>query len=404
MGNVRKHRFESRLTPLAVKRLKRPGYHADGAGLYLQVSESGAKSWVLRYTLFGKKHEMGLGSVTTYDVVDARERARKYRKLVDDSIDPIAHRNAEHAQREAEQAQRRTFREACEEYVAAHKKDWKNEKHRDQWLNTLESYAWPSMGHKDVSAITKADILAAVDPIWREKHETALRLRGRIKSVLEWAAARDWRKDHNPNLWNEVARALPKVSRKRQTTHFAAAPYSDVAGLLATVKGGTSSDLVKLLFEFTVLTCVRSGEARGARWSEIDLTAKVWTVPKSRMKAGVEHRVPLVPRAVAILKAAKKLAPQSDLVFPNGKGNEFSDMTLTQILRRMNLNYTMHGFRSSFRDWAAEKTKHPREAIEFALAHTVDNKTEASYFRSDLFARRRKLMTDWAKFVAGGAK
>ena len=403
MGHTRRHRFDSRLTPLAVRKTTRPGYHADGAGLYLQVSETGAKSWVLRYSLFGRKREMGIGSLTKFNIGEARERARKFRQLVDDGIDPIEYRSADLARRESEAAQRRTFREASVEYVAAHKKDWKNEKHRDQWTNTLETYAWPSMGQLDVSEVQKAHILAVLDPLWREKHETALRLKGRIKAVLEWAAARDWRKDHNPNLWNEVNRALPKVSRSRQTTHFSACPFADVPALLTTIKAGTSSDLVKLMFEYTVLTAVRSGEARGARWSEIDLDGKVWTIPPERMKAASEHRVPLVPRAVAILKAAKKLAPKSDLVFPNAKGTEFSDMTLTAILRRMKLDYTVHGFRSSFRDWAADKTDHPREAIEFALAHTVENKTEASYFRSDLFDRRRKLMAAWAKYLAGGA-
>ena len=405
MGNTRKARFDSRLSALAAERLKTPGYHADGAGLYLQVTETGARSWLLVYRLFGKRREMGLGSFSDFKLAEARERARKYRQLVTDGIDPIEHRRIEMAQRRQEAAQRHTFEQAATEYVNAHKSEWKNAKHRDQWTNTLKAYAYPSIGPRDVAHVTKAEILAILSPLWTTKHETALRLKQRIHAVLDWAAAHDWRRNHNPALWDEIERALPRVSRARKAQHFVACPYADVPKVLKDVRASTATDPVKLLFELVVIAAVRSGEGRGARWSEFDLKAKTWTIPAERMKGKKEHRIPLSPRAVAIVKAARKLAPTNELLFPNGAGNPFSDMTLTALLRRLGHEaMTVHGFRSSFRDWSAEKTSHPREVVEFALAHAVEGKTEAAYFRSDLFERRRLLMTDWAKHCATAEK
>ena len=406
MGTNRKPRLYGQLTPLAVRRLSKAGYHADGAGLYLQVLESGARSWVLKYTLFGRKREMGLGSCKTYTIDEARERARKYRQLVDDGIDPIAQRDQEKAQRRAESGQRKTFEEAAREYVRQHQGRWRNAKHAAQWTTTLEVHAYPIIGGRDVNSITKADILSVLDPIASEKAETASRIRQRIKAVLDWSAARDWRRNHNPAMWDEIARAVPIVPKARRTKHFAACAYADVPATLQAVRASTATDLVKLMFEFTVLTAARSGEVRGMTWGEVNAKAHTWTVPAGRMKANREHRVPLSFQASDLLKRAHKLTAKhddADLVFPNSTGKAYSDMVFTALLRRLGYAFTMHGYRSSFRDWAGETTAYPRDVIEAALAHQLQDKTEAAYFRSDLFDKRRALMNDWAQHCASTA-
>lgn len=407
MGSIRKARLYGKLTPLAVRRLSRPGYHADGAGLYLQVGDGGARSWVLKYHLHGRVREMGLGSVKTYTVDEARERARKYRQLVDDGIDPIEHRRNEKAQRAVEAGQRKTFEEAAREYVRLHQGRWRNAKHAQQWTNTLQVHAYPTIGQRDVDSITKADILAILEPIASDKAETASRIRQRIRAVLDWSAARDWRRNHNPALWDEVARALPIVPKAKRTRHFAACAYAEVGSVIHAVRESTATDLVKLAFEFIVLTAARSGEVRGMTWGEVDLKGKTWIVPPARMKAHREHRVPLSERAAEILKAAFKLTAKhdaGDLVFPTAKGKAYSDMVFTALIRRLGYEFTVHGFRSSFRDWAGETTGHPRDVIEAALAHQLQDKTEAAYFRSDLFEKRRALMVDWAAHCAGGGQ
>lgn len=403
MGDVRKGRFESRLTPLAVRRLKKPGLHADGHGLYLQVGESGARSWVMRFSLHGRTREMGLGKTATIPIDIAREAARAARQLVRDGIDPIEQRRAMLDQRAAEAGQRKTFAEAAQAYVRLKKDGWRNAKHAQQWTNTLEVHAYPLIGKRDVSSISKADIIAILEPIAATKPETASRVRQRIRAVLDLAAARDWRRNHNPRLWDEIAQALPIVPKAKRTKHFIACAYADVPTILQQVQDSTATEPVKLLFELTVITAVRSGESRHARWSEIDLASRTWTIPKERMKAHREHRIPLTDRAVEIIKVARKIAPEGDLLFATGKGTSFSDMTLTALLRRLGHDaITVHGFRSAFRDWAGETTAHPRDVIEAALAHQVENKTEAAYFRSDLFEKRRLLMSDWSKHCAGG--
>jgi integrase len=374
--------------------------------LYLQVLDTGARSWVLKFVLFGRRHEMGLGSAKTYTLDDARERARKYRKLVDDGLNPIEHRDREKQQRRVEAGQRKTFEEAAREYVRLHQGRWRNAKHAQQWTNTLQVHVYPLIGERDVDTITKADVLTVLEPIASEKAETASRIRQRIRAVLDWSAARDWRRNHNPAMWDEIAHALPIVPKKKRTKHFAACAYAAVPATVLAVRESTATELVKLMFEFTVLTAARSGEVRGMCWGEVDTKTKTWIVPPQRMKAGREQRVPLTERAVAILKRAHKLTEQhgaGDLVFPNGKGKAYSDMVFTALLRRLKYEFTMHGFRSSFRDWAAETTAHPRDVIEAALAHQLENATEAAYFRSDLFEKRRVLMDDWARHCAGGA-
>ncbi|WP_229207718.1 MULTISPECIES: site-specific integrase [unclassified Duganella] len=396
------------MTAVAVNAKKTRGYYADGNGLYLQVGKphevdgkqkAGSKSWVFRYTLHGKAREMGLGSITTYSLAEAREQARKCRQQLDAGVDPIEHRANERIQLRVATAQRRTFAECAAEYHKLHADGWKNTKHADQWINTLKTYAYPIFGDRDVSDVSKADVLRSLEPIWATKAETASRVRQRIRAVLDWAAARDYRKNHDPHLWDQIGRALPKTKDIKKSTHFAACPYPKIAATIASISSASVGAGVKAAMEFIILTACRSGEARGATWAEIDFENQRWVIPAERMKASKEHRVPLSPRALKLLKGQERL--HDELVFPNDKGRQYSDMTFTMALRRLGHEFTVHGFRSTFRDWAAEQTAYPREVCEAALAHVSGkDATEAAYFRSDLFEKRRQLMADWATYCA----
>jgi integrase len=396
----------NRLTPLAIKAKKEPGYYPDGAGLYLQISIRGSKSWVLRFMLNGKSREMGLGSLTTYTLAEAREKAKKCRQQLDDGLDPITVRNEQRAANILATTQGKTFQECAAEYHKLHAHSWKNAKHADQWINTLTSYAFPAFGAKDVSDVSKADILGVLEPIWMTKSETASRVRQRIRAVLDWAAARDHRSGHDPRLWDQVTAALPKARDVKKTKHFESCPYASIKPALQSIKDSSASDRVKLAIEFTVLTAVRSGETRGARWSEIDWEGKRWVIPAERMKAAREHRVPLSEPALQILRTMREVTGDQDLIFASERRKAFSDMTFTMLLRRLGHTFTIHGFRSTFRDWSAEQTAYPREVCEAALAHATKDATEAAYFRSDLFEKRREMMQEWANYidrpVAGG--
>jgi len=386
-----------RISAVGIKHLKEPGYYADGDGLYLQVSPAGTKSWIFRFMLNKRAREMGLGSLSTFTLAEARERVRKYRQMLADGIDPIEQRQAERNKNIVENTQRRTFEQCAQEYYELHMGSWKSGKHTDQWMNTLTNYAFPIFGKKDVSSVSKADVLLAIEPIWATKTETASRVRQRIRAVLEWATARDYRRGHDPNMWDQISRSLPKSKDIKKTKHFAACPYSAVYDAIQSIKTSPAGDTVKLAFEFIILTAARSGEVRGAKWSEIDLENKRWTIPGERMKSAKEHRVPLSPRAMEILEAMR--GRDSDLVFPSDKNKPYSDMAFTMLLRRLGHEFTVHGFRSTFRDWSAEQTAFPREVCEAALAHTSGkDATEAAYFRSDLFEKRRQLMDAWAMY------
>lgn len=280
---------------------------------------------------------------------------------------------------------------------------WKNEKHGAQWINTLSTYAFPVFGSKEISAVSKADVLAVLEPIWTTKAETASRVRQRIRAVLDWAAARDYRHGHDPHLWDQVARSLPNSKDVKKAKHFAACPYKEIHDALQAIGQSPASDKVKLALHFIILTAARSGEVRGARWSEIGWDEKRWTIPAERMKAGLEHRIPLSTSALEILKTMRRHGNELDdgLIFPSDRDKPFSDMTFTMLLRRLDLPFTVHGFRSTFRDWAAEQTAFPREVCEAALAHVSGkDATEAAYFRSDLFEKRRELMQAWAQYCA----
>jgi integrase len=342
---------------------------------------------------------MGIGSIVTYSLAEARDQARKCRQQLDAGIDPIEHRNNERAQLKLATSQRRTFAQCAVEYHRLHADGWKNAKHADQWINTLTTYAYPIFGDRDVSDVSKADVLSALEPIWTSKPETASRVRQRIRAVLDWAAARDYRQGHDPHLWDQISRALPKTKDIKKSSHFAACKYMDIAAAIESVAAANVGDSVKAAMEFIILTACRSGEARGATWAEIDLVDAKWVIPAGRMKAGKEHRVPLSPRIIEILKTQQ--GRHAELVFPSDKGKPYSDMTFTMALRRLGLEFTVHGFRSTFRDWAAEQTAYPREVCEAALAHVSSkDATEAAYFRSDLFEKRREMMVAWATFCA----
>jgi len=394
-------------------RSKKPGYYLDGNGLYLQVSKTGSRSWIFRYTLNGRTREMGLGSLTAFGLAQARERAQRARQLLADGIDPIDKRTEEQkaiaAYRTAERARSKTFEDAAREYHEASADEWKNAKHAAQWINTLTQYAYPKFGALPVGDVGKAEIVSAIAPLWKTKAETASRLLQRIRTVLNFAAARDYSPGKDAEFWQQVRLSLGPNDRARKVEHHNSCPYPLAGAVLKEVAAGPSSAIVKLAFEFTVLTAARSGETRGALWSEIDEDRLCWNIPEERMKAGRPHNVPLSARAVEVLSQAKQLrdegAVRSDmgLIFPNTQGLPLSDMVFTQLLRRMRVEYTMHGFRASFRTWGSEQTKYPHEMLEFALAHTVGDQTVRSYMRTDMLERRRQLMDDWSSFVAANS-
>lgn len=390
----------NKLSAAFVAKTNKPGRYADGGGLYLQVSQFGTKAWLYRFMINGTARQMGLGSVNTFSLKEARERALKARQLVADGIDPIKTKNAQRARLKAERAKSISFKEAAAKYIAAHEAGWKNDKHGQQWANTLETYAYPVMGDLPVAEIDTAHVLQVLEPIWREKTETASRVRGRMESVLNWATAREFRKGDNPARWRgHLDKLLPAPPKVKKVRNQPALPYAELPGFMGSLreKEGVSAQAL----EFTILCAVRTGETIGARWSEIDMQAGIWTIPAERMKAGREHRVPLTDRALEILKALPREGRGDGFVFPGArKGKGLSNMAMLELLRGMKPGITVHGFRSTFRDWAAEQTNFPRELAEAALAHVLADKTEAAYLRTDRLEKRRRLMAEWAKFCA----
>lgn len=388
------------LTPLEVKRLSQPGLHAAGgvAGLLLQVTTSGAKSWVLRAMVGNKRRDIGLGGYPTVPLATARDKAREARELIAKGIDPVEQKKAARAQLIASQGKAVTFKEAARDYIATHQSSWKNAKHAAQWTSTLETYAYPIIGSIQVSDIELAHILKVLKPIWETKNETAMRLRGRLEMVLDAAKVQGLREGENPARWKgHLENVLANISRKARTKHHAALPYDDMGAFMADLRKVEGMSARAL--EFAILTATRSGEVRGATWAEIDLGKALWIIPKERMKAGKEHHVPLSPAAVELLKALPKIEG-NPYVFP-GRKAQLSDMSLTAVLKRMQRgDLTAHGFRSSFRDWAGERTNYPREVCEHALAHQLKDKAEAAYQRGSLFDKRRGLMNDWAKYCS----
>lgn len=342
---------------------------------------------------------MGLGSVVDRTLSEVREQARKYRQQLAEGIDPIEARKAQRQANVLVMMSPKTFEQCARDYHKLHASSWKNTKHADQWINTLTTYAFPVFGEKDISSISKADVLQVLEPIWQSKTETASRVKQRIRAVLDWAAARDYRVGHDPHLWDQVDRSLPKAKAIKKVTHFAACPYPTVAATLATIRNCSATETIKDAIEFAVLTATRSGEVRGAKWDEIDFAGRRWIIPAERMKAKREHRIPLSARAMHQLEKRKMIAGESSLIFATDRNKPFSDMAFTMLIRREGFDFTMHGFRSTFRDWSAEQTSFPREVCEAALSHTNQDTTEAAYFRSDLFEKRRELMDAWANYI-----
>ncbi|MFY9480101.1 MAG: integrase arm-type DNA-binding domain-containing protein [Aquabacterium sp.] len=388
------------MSALGVSRLKDPGLHFVGgvAGLGLQVTATGARSWVLRIHVEGKRREMGLGAFPDVTLSQARDKAREQRQLLDRGIDPVEYRLKERRANAAAQASSVTFEEAAKAYIAAHESGWRNAKHGQQWTNTLTTYAYPEIGQVLVRDIGLPHILKVLESIWKTKTETATRLRGRLEAVLDWSTARDYRQGLNPARWRgHLDKLLPKPAKVTKVEHHAALPVADVGGFISDLR--QQEGMGARALEFAILTAARSGEVRGATKGEIDLDAGVWIVPAVRMKAGKEHRVPLSQAAIDLVKALPKIA-DSDLVFTSPRGGQLSDMTLTSVLRRMEVDAVPHGFRSTFRDWTAERTSYPRDMAEMALAHTIGDKVEAAYRRGDMLDKRRQMMEDWAAFCA----
>ena len=387
------------LTWTQTKALK-PGTHAVGGGLYAVVRDTGANSWLVRGMLDGKQCPVTLGQWDHMSLAEAREKAAECRKLLKQGTDP---RKARADAKKAAEAAARTFKDAAEAFIESNKAGWKNAKHAAQWGSTLETYAYPVIGDLPVAEVRTEHILAVLQPIWRTKPETAVRVRGRIEKVLNGAKTLDLRTGDNPAAWKgHLELLLPARSKVAKVKHHAALDWREIGGFMARLRKQPGMGAFAL--QFAILTAARSGEVRGALWSEVDLEAAIWTVPEHRMKAEREHRVPLSEPALAILRelAQRTNASPDALVFPGAKpGKPLSDMSLTAVLRRMKLGHlTAHGFRSSFRDWAGEATNTPHEVCEAALAHTVGDKTVAAYARSDLFEKRRKLMTDWAEYCS----
>lgn len=395
MGNKAKE-----LGVLAVKSITRRGANFVGGvpGLILVVHANGKRSWALRYKIGGVRRDMGLGSFEDVSLANARDAARVARAKIDAGTDPIQDRKAVRSALVASLATALTFSECATKYIQAHEPGWKNAKHAQQWRNTIETYANPVIGRMLVRDVGRSHVMSVLEPIWHTKTETAKRLRGRIESVLDWATTRDYRSGPNPAKWQgHLETLLVQPGKIAKTSHHRALPYTEMPAFMKELR--KHAGLGAKALEFAILTAARSGEVRAATWDEFDLDEGVWTVPALRMKAGKEHRVPLSKAALAIVTGQQAVSI-NEYVFPSPRDGILSDMTLSAVLRRMKVNAVPHGFRSTFRDWAAEKTDYPRDAAEMALAHTIPDKVEAAYRRGDLFEKRRKMMQDWERFCA----
>jgi integrase len=376
-----------RLTAIKVQNLKKPGLHADGAGLYLKVQKSGSKAWVFRFMRAGKARYQGLGSANSVSLAAARSRATDARQQLQQGKDPIETKRQAKNEARLANARAMTFQECAEAYMASHEPSWKNAKHREQWRSTLKRYLYPIFGGNAASAITTEMVLEALQPIWNEMPETASRVRGRIEIVIDWAKARGVCAGDNPARWRgHLANLLPKPSKIMTVEHHAALPFVELPAFMSDLRSSTG--LTPRALEFVILTAARTSEALGARWEEFDLAQKTWIVPGERMKAGKAHRVPLSRRPIEILKELEA-AKRNEFVFPGHKlGRPLSSMALLMLLRRVDRgDLTVHGFRSTFRDWAAETTNFPNFVIEMALAHAVGGKVESAYRRGDLFEK-----------------
>lgn len=391
------------LSALAVRRLSKPGLHAVGgvAGLLMRISDTGAKYWVLRATIGGKRRDVGLGPYPEIGLAEAREQAAEMRHQARNGTDPIAERNEKREALRAANAKALTFDQAADRYLKGKASEFRNAKHAKQWRATLDTYASPVLGKMTVDRVELAHVLQVLEPIWHTKTETASRVRGRVEKVLDYATVSGFREGENPARWRgNLDAILPAPAKLKKVQHHRAVPWQDMPAFMEALRKRQA--LAARALEFLVLTAARSGEVRGATWDEIDLQAKTWTVPAERMKASREHVVPLPDDAVALLEALPRFEG-TPYVFPATKGGQLSDMALSALMRRMEVDATPHGFRSTFRDWVSETTAYPHEVAEMALAHTIPSAVERAYRRGDLLAKRSRLMTEWAAFLRDGA-
>ena len=387
----------------SVETVTEPGYHRCDRGLYLHVASSGTKSWLFRYKspVTAKQREMGLGSLNLISLATARNMTLECRRQVLSGLDPLEERARSKRARQLAQARSITFQQAAEHCIASKTPEWKNAKHAQQWTNSLTAYVYPVFGTLSISDLDTDLVLKAIEPIWISKAETASRVRQRIETVWDWARARKYVEGENPaRLRGHLDKILAKTAKVKRVKHHAAVPYKQIGPLIKKLRGRKGSSALAL--EFMILTAARTGEVRGARWQEIDLSTKVWIIPADRMKASKEHRVPLCDRAVEILNSIKSNRNPDGYVFPGWKAETgLSDGAMLTLLRKMDVGpYTPHGFRSTFRDWAAEEAhEFSNETVELALAHTIKNKAEAAYRRGDQLERRRALMLAWNNFI-----
>lgn len=413
----------NRLTALQVSKLTKPGLYGDGGGLTLQITKGGVKSWLFRYMLNGKAHGMGLGPLHTVSLAEARLKALDARKLLLDGLNPLQVKKQQRQETALQRAKMMTFDQCAKAYIEAHKASWKSAKHADQWTATLEAYVSPIIGRLPVAEVDTSLVVKCLSPIWLTKTETATRIRGRIEAILGWATTSGYRVGENPARWKgHLQNLLANIGKSARTKNHPSLPWQKIGAFMVDLR--TRVGMSARALEFTILTACRSGEVRGARWSEFDLQAKIWTIPAERMKAGREHQVPLSVAALSLLTKLQKQAPSlgyegasgsnpDSLVFVGSNGQLLSDMSLTAVIRRMNADteepkwidaagdrVTVHGFRATFRMWAAESTNYPREVAEHALAHQLPDAVERAYQRGTQFAKRQALMVEWGRFCA----
>jgi integrase len=395
-------RETGKLTTLKVNRITEPGRYGDGGGLWLQVSPTGTKAWIFRYKFLGRQTHMGLGPLADIGLSDARGRARAARVALLDGIDPLAQKRDRRAVARAEVAKLVTFKEAAQAYIAAHKAGWKNEKHAAQWPSSFEAYVYPVIGSLSVAGVETSHVMKILEPIWQEKTETAARTRGRIEAVLDWARSRHYRAGDNPARWKgHLDNLLPSKAKLRRVKHQPAMPFQDVPGFMAELRAIDAVSARAL--ELTVLTAVRTGATTGALWSEIDLVNGIWTVPGTRAGTKLrqdEHRVPLSKRAVELLRAVPRERGNDHVFLGGKKGKGLTNMAMLEMLQRRYPDLTVHGFRSSFKDWASESTNFPDIVSEMALAHVIKDEVQAAYRRGELMEKRRRLMQAWDGYCA----
>lgn len=390
-------KLAAELSPIQIARIGDQGLHFVGVvpGLALQV-RGNSRSWILRVRIVGKTRDIGLGGYPDVSLAMAREKARALREQIRQGIDPLEERRAKRVALRMEQGRRITFADAARSFIATKKHEWSNVKSSQQWENTLQTYAFPVIGSLYLKEIELGHVLKVLEPIWTTKTETASRLRGRIESILDWAKVHGFREGENPARWRgNLEKVLPKPGKAKLPKHHVALPYDEIGPFMDLLRDRL--EIAALALQFCILTAARSGEVRGATWGEINFSKSEWVIPAARMKAGKEHTVPLSHAAMQILESLPK-GERDEIVFKAKRGGKLSDMTLSAVLKRMEVPVTVHGFRSTFRDWAGELSAFPREVIEHALAHQLQNKAEAAYARGTLLVKRRKLMESWAAY------